>query len=58
MLGNISATEVGLQLLPLQQDQSTIMIFEQGQPVETSVADVAATAIENIHKDKGDIHGE
>lgn len=50
MLGRISATEVGLQLLPLQQDQSKVIIYEKGQPVETSVAEVTATAIKNIHK--------
>ncbi|MBM9511147.1 DVU0298 family protein [Desulfogranum marinum] len=56
MLGRISAKEAGLQLLPLQQDQTPILIFEQGQPLETSVAEVAATAIENIHK--GEKNGE
>jgi len=52
LLGRIQATEVGLQLMPLQQDTTPVILFEQGQPVATTVAAVAAEATQNIHKEK------
>lgn len=52
LLGRIAATEAGFQLMPLQQDQSPVNLFDQGEPVQSTVAEVAAVAIENIHKEK------
>ncbi|WP_232363757.1 DVU0298 family protein [Desulfogranum japonicum] len=50
LLGRIQAKEAAFQILPLQQDTTTICIFEQGEPVEYTLADLATIALENIHK--------
>ncbi len=44
MLGRIKATEASLQLIGLQNDQSEIIIYEQGEPVATTVAALVAEA--------------
>ncbi|WP_028585211.1 DVU0298 family protein [Desulfogranum mediterraneum] len=54
MLGRIRASEAGFQLLPLQQDENRVTIFDQGSPLETTVGAVAQRAIEEIHKGEQD----
>ncbi len=54
LLGRIGAKEAEFQLLPLQNDKSEVTIYDKGIAVETTVADVAATAIKNIHKGETD----
>jgi len=44
MLGRIKATEASFQLIGLQNDQSEIIIYEQGEPVATTVAALVAEA--------------
>ncbi len=53
LLGRIQAKEAAFQILPLQQDTTTICIFEQGEAVEYTLAGLAAAALENINK--GDV---
>ncbi|PIE57983.1 MAG: PBS lyase [Desulfobulbus propionicus] len=50
LLGRIQAREAAFQVMPLQQDTTVICIFEQGEPVECTIAELAADALENIHK--------
>ena len=56
ILGRIQAKEAGLQIMGLQFDNTPITIYEQGQPVETTVAALSAEATRNMHKD--DANGE
>lgn len=57
LLGRIRAGEVGFQIIGLQQDQSPVVIYEQGEPVATTVAQLADEALQSIHT--GDnINGE
>lgn len=56
VLGRIAAKEAGLQIMGLQFDNTPITIYEQGQPVETTVAALSVEAARNIHKD--DANGE
>ncbi|MGD9949193.1 MAG: DVU0298 family protein [Desulfobulbus sp.] len=56
LLGRIQASEAGLQIMGLQFDNTPITIYEQGQPVETTVAALSVEATRNIHKD--DANGE
>lgn len=48
LLGRIKATEVSIQLMGLQNDQSEITIYEYGEPVTTTVAALAGEAVNNI----------
>jgi hypothetical protein len=52
LLGRIGAREAGLQMLPLQHDASPITIYEQGRPVDTTVAELYAEANRIMHKEK------
>jgi len=52
LLGRIGAREAGLQMLPLQHDSSPITIYEQGRPVDTTVAELYAEATRIMHKEK------
>ena len=52
LLGRIRAREAGLQMLPLQHDSSPITIYEQGRPVDTTVAELYAEATRIMHKEK------
>ncbi len=54
LLGRITAKEAEFQLLPLQHDKSFVTIYVQGNPVETTVAEIATAAIKNIHKGDSD----
>ncbi|WP_448872719.1 DVU0298 family protein [Desulfobulbus propionicus] len=56
LLGRIQAKEAGLQIMGLQFDNTQITIYEQGQPVETTVAALSVEATRNIHKD--DVNGK
>lgn len=53
LLGRIAATEAGLQIMGLQYDQTPVTIYEQGQPVETTVAALSAEATRNLHSKQG-----
>ena len=53
LLGRIRATEAAFQIMGLQNDQSEITVYEQGRPLGTSVARLAAEAMEMIYSDKG-----
>lgn len=44
LLGRIKATEASFQLIGLQNDQTEITIYEQGEPVTTTVAALVAEA--------------
>ena len=52
LLGRIMAREAGLQMLPLQHDSSPVTIYEQGQPVRTTVAELYAEATRIMHKEE------
>ena len=52
LLGRIKAREAGLQMLPLQHDSSPVTVYEQGQPVRTTVAELYAEATRIMHKEE------
>ena len=52
LLGRITAREAGLQMLPLQHDSSPVTVYEQGQPVRTTVAELYAEATRIMHKEE------
>ena len=56
LFGRIQANEAEMQIMGLQFDKTPITIYEQGQPVETTVATLSVEATRNIHKD--DTHGQ
>ncbi len=56
LMGRIQAKEAEMQIMGLKFDNTPITIYEQGQPVETTVAALSAEATRNIHKD--DANGE
>jgi hypothetical protein len=49
MLGRIRANEASFQMMALQNDDSEIVIYEHGEPVRTTVAELAKEAVQNIH---------
>ncbi len=49
LLGRIKATEASIQLMGLQNDLSEITIYENGEPVTTTVAALAGEAVNNIN---------
>nr|WP_320010099.1 DVU0298 family protein [uncultured Desulfobulbus sp.] len=51
LLGRIQAKEAEMQIMGLQFDTTPITIYEQGLPVETTVAALSGEATRNIHKD-------
>jgi len=53
LLGRISATEASLQLMGLHGDNEELIIWEEGNPVLTTVAEQAAKAITRIQDDNG-----
>ncbi len=53
LLGRLQATEAAFQVMGLQNDQSEIIIYEQGWPVRFTVAELAARAGELIHNQGG-----
>jgi hypothetical protein len=48
MLGRIKATEAVMRLIGMQKDQSEIVIYENGEPVTTTVAALVTEAVKNI----------
>jgi hypothetical protein len=52
LMGRIRATEAAFQVMGLQDDQNEITYYEKGQPVKTTVAQLADTAVEQIHSQK------
>ncbi len=50
LLGRIKANEASLQIIPLKEDQNTITIYENGEPIETTVGQLAAEAVALIHE--------
>jgi len=53
ILGRIKAKEAGLQIMALQNDASSVTIYEQGTLVTTTVAELSAAATQHIHKEEG-----
>ncbi len=51
LLGRIKAEEASLQIMGLQQDESEVIIYEQGGPVPTTVAALATEAVQQIRQD-------
>jgi hypothetical protein len=52
LMGRIRATEAAFQVMGLQNDQNGITVYEQGRPLKTSVARLAAEAMEMIHSNR------
>lgn len=52
LLGRIKAKEAGFQILGLQHDATPITMYEQGQPVETTVAELSVQATRFIHEEE------
>ena len=52
LLGRIKATEAAIQLMEVSGDQSSLTLWGEGVPVQTTVAEEAAKAIQAIQKDK------
>ncbi|MCL2791141.1 MAG: PBS lyase [Desulfobulbus sp.] len=52
LLGRIKAKEAGFQILGLQHDATPITIYEQGQPIEITVAELSAQATRFIHEEE------
>lgn len=51
LLGRIRATEAGLQIMGLEHDTTRITIYEQGQALTTTVAELASQAGRMIHEE-------
>lgn len=52
LLGRIKATEASVQLMGLHGDSAELVIWQQGRPVQTSVAEQAAQAITIIQDEQ------
>ncbi len=52
LLGRIHAKEASLQIMGLQFDNTPLTLYEQGEPVETTVAALSAEATRNLQKEK------
>ena len=52
LLGRIAATEVESEIEKLTGDDAGLTIYEQGQPVRTTVAELAREALARLHKAK------
>jgi hypothetical protein len=50
LLGRIKAKEVTFQIMGLQKDQAEIVVYERGEPVKQTVADLATEAVEEMRK--------
>ncbi len=50
MLGRIKANEASFQIMALQNDQSEITVYEEGEPVKTTVAALAVEAVQQINE--------
>ena len=56
LMGRIRATEAALQVTGLQDDQNEITLYEKGQPVKITVAQLADRAVEQIHSQKESVN--
>ncbi|MCL1980348.1 MAG: PBS lyase [Proteobacteria bacterium] len=54
LLGRIKAKEAGFQIMGLSHDTTPITIYEQGWPVQTTVAELCAQATRLIHEEAPD----
>lgn len=52
LMGNIKATEVSIQLMGLNNDTEPFTLWEDGNYIETNVAQEAAKALQAIHGEK------
>jgi hypothetical protein len=52
LFGRIAATEVESEIEKLTGDNAELTIYEQGQPVRTTVAELAREALARLHKAK------
>ena len=52
LFGRIAATEVESEIEKLTGDEAELTIYEQGQPVRTTVAELAREALARLHKAK------
>ena len=52
LFGRIAATEVESEIEKLTGDEAGLTIYEQGQPVRTTVAELAREALARLHKAK------
>ena len=52
LLGRIVATEVESEIEKLTGDQAGLTIYEQGQPVRTTVAELAREALARLHRSR------
>ncbi|MCG6931750.1 MAG: PBS lyase [Desulfofustis sp.] len=50
LLGRLNATEAVIQLMGLHEDTAELVIWEEGAPVQTSVAEQAQKALNSIQK--------
>ncbi|MBU1546344.1 MAG: PBS lyase [Proteobacteria bacterium] len=50
LLGRIAATEVESEIEKLTGDEAGLTIYEQGQPVRTTVAELAKEALARLHR--------
>ncbi|MBU3935895.1 MAG: PBS lyase, partial [Proteobacteria bacterium] len=50
LLGRIAATEVESEIEKLTGDEAGLIIYEQGQPVRTTVAELAREALVRLHR--------
>jgi len=51
LLGRIQAKEAAFRIMPLQNDQSEVVIYEEGEPTRTTVAELAGQALRQIHQE-------
>jgi hypothetical protein len=56
LLGRIKAKEAGFQIMGLQHDATPITIYEQGEPMTTTVAELSVQATRILHEDN--VNGE
>jgi hypothetical protein len=52
LFGRIAATEVESEIEKLTGDEAGLTIYEQGQPVRTTVAELAREALTRLHKSR------
>lgn len=52
LFGRIKASEVAIQMMALSNDTETFILWQDGSPRETTVAEVAGEAVKAIHGDQ------
>jgi hypothetical protein len=50
LMGRVKASEVIFQIMALQQDQSEVVIYQRGEPLRKTVAELAAEAVVEMRK--------